>query len=393
MALIYEKDSFSRVAKMLLLFSGVVVLSGCARVQPEAVIVPAAMAATEPLPTPQPIPTPLSPPVAPEKDGVNEVGRIPILMYHSVGENGNYDRHGLNIPPALFRKHLQLMYDNGLYPVNMRDVLAAHIDVPRGKIPVAITFDDARGSQFRYHKGDQIDPNCAIGILESFHKKYGAAWPQRATFFVLPKSQYNPLPFWQAGSEKKKLQFLVKNGYELANHSTSHHPLSRMDAQRLDWEMKTCKAYIQKLAPGATMDTMALPYGIYPKPQFRDVLIKAGNKCITMAWGDANYSPVDKRFDKMAVQRIGSTPGNIEMWIKALARDRKAYGKALRPYVSDGNPDMITVPASQVKWVDKNRLDGTTLEVYNEPKPATKTKEKPKKAVGETASKAPSKPH
>jgi peptidoglycan/xylan/chitin deacetylase (PgdA/CDA1 family) len=297
----------------------------------------------------------------------DELGRIPILMYHSVGERGAYDRHGLNISPALFRRHVQLLHDNGFYPVNVRDLLSPRLNVPAGKSPVAITFDDARGSQFRYRKDGSIDPDCAVGILDAFHKKYGDAWPQRATFFVLPASQYNPAPFWQPGHEKKKVEYLVHAGYEVANHSTSHHPMSYMDAARLIWEEKTCKEYFQRLAPGATMDTLAVPYGIFPRSiALRDVLLNNGARCLMMAWGDASYAPIDKRFDRRAVMRIGSEPGVIEGWIKALVRDRRSNG-TLRPYVSDGDPDTLTVPKSVAKYANTERLDGVRLIAYGDP--------------------------
>jgi hypothetical protein len=264
-----------------------------------------------------------------------------------------------------------MFYENGFYPMNMRDVLSPKMDVPAGKIPIVITFDDGRGSQFRYRKDGTIDPNCAVGILDSFHQKYGEDFPQRAVFYLMPKSKYNPTPFWQPGSEKKKLAYLVAEGYEVANHSTSHRALSKLSGEQLEWEMKTCVGDIKKLAPDATMDTLALPYGIYPQKKYMPILMKY-NKCVLMAWGDANYSPIDKRYDIQAIQRIGSEPGNIERWIKALVRDKKAYGAALRPYVSDGNPDTVTVPDSQMKYVNQARLEGAELITYAEPKPAPK---------------------
>lgn len=328
---------------------------------------PPAPAAVQPSPTPKPA----------DKVPVNEVGRIPVLMYHSVGDPVPYDRHGLNITPALFRKHLQMLHDNGFYPMNMRDILTARIDVPRGKTPVVITFDDARGSQFRYRKDGSIDPNCAVGILDSFHNKYGGAWPQRASFYVLPASKYNPVPFWQAKQDAKKFQYLVSAGYEVANHSTSHHAMSGMDASRLAWEMKTCQEYVKARAPQATMDTVAVPYGIYPKSAaLTDVLVKSGNKCVLMAWGDASYAPTDKRYDPKHVMRIGSEPGNIERWIQALVRDRKSATKSLRPYVSDGDPNTVTVPSTQVKYLNKSVLSGVQTVVYNEPVPASPAKAK-----------------
>jgi peptidoglycan/xylan/chitin deacetylase (PgdA/CDA1 family) len=324
-------------------------------------------------PTKPPAPSP----DAPLSDGVrpNELGRIPILMYHSVGDPpltgklAPLNRLGLSISAALFRKHLEMLYRAGFYPVNLRDILRPGMDVPRGRMPVVLTFDDARKSQFRYRWNGVIDPNCAVGVLSAFHATH-RDWPERATFFVLPQSQYNPIPFGQRGLEKRKCVYLVAHGYELANHSTSHHPMSHMNAKQLTWEMATCARYFQRLVPRAPMNTMALPYGIPPAPALLPVLLggpKAGfeNRCITLAVGVPSYAPADKRFNRLGVMRVGSDPGNIEKWIQRLAWARRSKSAvALRPYVSDGNPAVLSAPASQAKYLAWPLLRAIHVAVY-----------------------------
>ena len=309
----------------------------------------------------------------------DETGRIPILMYHSIGapahRGARYDSQGLNIAPETFRKHLALMYAAHWYPVNMRDVLSSHIDVPAGKTPVVLTFDDARGSQFHYLLDGTIDPNCAVGILEAFHAQH-PDWPLRGTFYVLPKSAWNPAPFWQPGKETEKLRALVADGFEVANHSTTHRMMTHLSGAELTWEMAECQRYVRDRAPGATMDTMALPGGAAPKNHaLWNVLLRGRlgnivyrNRCILMAWGGPSRSWTDKKFDPDRISRIGTGPGWVERAIKALSSRR------IPPYVSDGNPDTVAVPRSEAKFVDPLRLGGATLVVYNDsvgPKPKT----------------------
>ncbi len=301
----------------------------------------------------------------------NELGRIPILMYHAIGapatRGARYDRQGLNIRPETFRNQLKLMYDAGWYPINMRDALSAHIDVPAGKIPVVLTFDDARGSQFFYRKG-RLDPTCAVAIMEDFHREH-PDWPLRGTFYVMGASKWNPVPFYQDGLEAKKLQQLVKEGFEVANHSTSHRSMRRMNAGTLAWEMATCARYVKQREPAATMDTMALPYGDQPRDRkMWDVLLKGSdggtsyeNRCILLAWGGPAYPPVHKRFDRKQIPRMGSEPGYIESWIKRLKP-----GKEYSPYVSDGDPNALTVPRSKEKQVDLGKLDGARLVIWDD---------------------------
>jgi peptidoglycan/xylan/chitin deacetylase (PgdA/CDA1 family) len=315
------------------------------------------------------------PPMAASSFRPNEMGCIPIVMYHSIGERGAYDRHGLNIAPATFRKHLEMMYKAHWYPINARDIFLPERlgAVPAGKTPVAITFDDARGSQFRYLKDGRIDPNCAVGILEAFHKKHGDAWPQRATFFMLPASQYNPAPFGDSRQVVSKCQFLVAAGYELGNHSTSHHSLGPMNAARLIWEVGTCTRAIQAIAPGATMDTMCLPYGVAPRDKtlWRYLLTDGtpnspyNNRGIFLAWGDEAYAPWDKRFDRERIPRIGVDPGYFERTFARLT-------KSGRLYVSDGDPQMLQLPRALEKHLAPERLGGLRLAFVPSPEPTGK---------------------
>jgi peptidoglycan/xylan/chitin deacetylase (PgdA/CDA1 family) len=259
------------------------------------------------------------------------------------------------------------MYAAHWYPVNMRDVLTSHIQVPAGKTPVVLTFDDARGSQFRYLPDGATDPNCAVGILEAFHRQH-PDWPLRATFYVLPKSAWNPVPFWQPGQETKKLRALVADGFEVANHSTTHRMMTHLSGTELTWEMAECQRYVRDRAPQATMDTMALPGGAAPKDHaLWNTLLRGHlgdityrNRCILMAWGGPSRSWADKKFDPDRIARIGVGPGWAERAIKALSTRR------IPPYVSDGNPDTVAVPRSEAKFINPRRLDGARLVVYND---------------------------
>jgi len=313
----------------------------------------------------------------------NEVGYIPVLMYHAIGASSSagtrYDRHGLNIAPETFRDHLQRMYDAGWRPINMRDALTGRIDVPAGRIPVVITFDDARGTQLRYLPDGSMDPDCAVAIMEQFHATR-PDWPLRASFYILPKSKWNPVPFYQPGREARKLQYLVSQGYELANHSTSHRRMDRMDAHTLAWEMAECVRYVRARAPRATMDTMALPMGYVPRTRaLLDVLLKGSeggtqyeNRCILRAWGGPTLPPTHRDFDPRKVLRIGSDPGNVESWIKHLKR-----GGEMEPFVSDGSQDTVTVPKRFEKFLCRPRLTGQSVVTYEDRPPKPKSSAKP----------------
>jgi peptidoglycan/xylan/chitin deacetylase (PgdA/CDA1 family) len=306
----------------------------------------------------------------------NEVGLIPIIEYHAIGGEAEfkggarYDVRGLNIAPDTFRSQLKRMYAAGWYPVNMRDALSPRMNVPRGKIPVVLTFDDARPSQFRYLQSGKLDPDCAVGILEAFHRQH-PGWRTRASFYVLPENGRddrfydNGVPFDQDGLETRKLRFLVQHGYEIGNHSTTHRSMYCLSARTLRWEMAHCARYVRMQVPGVTVDTMALPYGIAPSdPYLWDTLLSGTmngityhNRCILWADGGPAYPPTHRKFDPRRIPRILPTPGNVEHWIETL----KPGGES-EPYVSDGDPDTVTAPTDRLSDVDRHRLSGAKLQ-------------------------------
>lgn len=339
-------------------------------------------------------------PAGPRKP--NEVGLIPIIMYHSIGEGSwrphplRYDRRGLNIAPDTFRKQLQMMHDAGWYPMNMRDVLTARLAVPAGKTPVVITFDDARGSQLRLLPNGAVDPNCAVGILDEFSRTH-PDWPRRASFYVLPRNRYNPVPFWQPGKERQKLAYLVNAGYEIGNHSTTHPFMTHMSLDRLQWEVAECIRYVRSLEPRATMDTFCVPYGAMPRtPGGVEALLHGSqggttyrNRCLLEAWGGPAYPTTHRKFKATNVTRIGTAPGEVERAIRELT-----LGRALHEYVSDGDPNTVTVPSWASGLVDSKRLEGARLVVYPDtpPRAAPKAKAAPKRPARKSARAKPGQP-
>ena len=137
-----------------------------------------------------------------------------------------------------------------------------------------------------------------------------------------------------------------------------------MSAVQLRWEMAEALRDIRRAAPRATMDTMALPYGIAPKdPQlWRWLLsgIQGGtryqNRCILLASGGPAYPLAHRLFDRSRIPRIEPIPGNVEHWIDAL---RPGSEKA--PFVSDGQYNTVTIPAPELINLNRRRLHGARL--------------------------------
>jgi hypothetical protein len=119
---------------------------------------------------------------------VNELGRIPILMYHAFTEDES-KLDEWTVTPEIFRADLTWLWEHDFFVVSIRSMIHNELDVPPGKHPVVLTFDDASSGQFRLLKDAtgafSPDPVTAVGVMEAFY----AAHPDfgRGGFFgVLP---------------------------------------------------------------------------------------------------------------------------------------------------------------------------------------------------------------
>jgi len=289
----------------------------------------------------------------------NELGLIPILMYHEIGGKPYARDPALVRTVADFKKDLELLYAAGFRPVNLSDVLNNDIKLPPGKSPVVITFDDARPSQFRLiETADErrVDPNCAVGILQAFHKKH-SDWEVRATFFVLPRSTRTQEPFGQPGSDDK-FRYLVEQGMELANHSIYHRSFRSMTPEQIQAEVGGAHNRILEAAPNAKISAIALPMGVYPRKKYWPYLLRGTHEGKTYQYKAALQAawrpippPASKHYDPLRLERIApvNTVNGIRWWIKKL-------GTSGERYVSDGDPNVISVPKAAEKEVHLARL-------------------------------------
>jgi peptidoglycan/xylan/chitin deacetylase (PgdA/CDA1 family) len=205
-----------------------------------------------------------------KNDGINEYGKIPVVMYHGIelipdeetGYNGgNTDKYGYSRTVESFKDDLEMFYQLGYMPISINDYVDGNIDVPYGKSPMVITFDDGLLTQFNVildDNGNQVvDPNCAVGILESFKEKYD--WDLTAMFYL------NSRMFDQWEHIEFKLNYLVEHGYELGNHTYSHMNLGKATDDEIQTDIGRLEELVHKYLPTYEFRAMSLPYGAYPE--------------------------------------------------------------------------------------------------------------------------------
>lgn len=274
----------------------------------------------------------------------NEFGMVMVLEYHRISDNeSEYTRSIKN-----FKEDLQLLYDKGYCLVSFHDLMEGKIDIPPGKSPVVFTFDDSTEGQFRYIKqGGKtvIDPQCALGMMKEFSQKH-PDFGYCGLFNVLPTL------FEQDSYVKKKLDYLVKNGFEIGNHTWSHPSLGKLDDESVKKEIATLQKRVKSLCPQAGIDILCLPHGSTPKN--RELMFHGSYDRITYK----NKWALLVGSNPMYPQYHYKNPGNLIPRIQVMDYDPKdgsgLEGSAywleffdkhpeLR-YISDGNPSTICAP-------------------------------------------------
>lgn len=289
-----------------------------------------------------------------EKANINELGKVPIMMYHGIVDTkssetkytgGNVDKDGYNRTTEAFRSDLEFYYKNNYRMIRLTDYVDGNIDVEFGKTPIILTFDDGREDNFKVlEKKDGkliIDPNCAIGILEEFKKKY-PDFNVTATFFV------NEELFNQKEYNEDILKWLVENGYDIGNHTLNHPDFTKINKEKASEEVAGIYQILDNIIPNKYVNIVALPYGSPYKTShnnFNTILNSEidgktyqTKAALRVGW-EAELSPFNQDFNSKFLKRIRAYDNNgkefdIEMSFKLLEKNR---------YISDGDKDTIVI--------------------------------------------------
>ena len=302
------------------------------------------------------------------QDNINELGRVPVMMYHGIVNKkssetsytgGNVDKDGYNRTVEAFKEDLEFYYQNGYRMIRAIDYVNGIIDVPYGKSPIVLTFDDGNTNNIKVNgvtlDGEIIiDENSAVGVLESFKKKY-PDFNVTATFFV------NGSLFQQSEYNEKILKWLVENGYDIGNHTKTHVNFSDASTKESEEEVGFVYNKLDSIIPDKYVKLVALPFGSpYKKTHanFSHIINSNYNginyetvSTFRVGWMP-DYSPFSKDFDKEFIMRVRAYDNNgvdfdIEASFRILEKNR---------YVSDGNVDTIVIKESDASYINDTNL-------------------------------------
>ncbi|TYC11061.1 polysaccharide deacetylase family protein [Actinomadura syzygii] len=292
-------------------------------------------------PLPSATPTAPIPAAAPGAVAVkaNELGQVPVLMYHRIVPKPemSLDRSTKELYDELTR-----LAKGGYVPVTAAEFVNGVFNVPAGRHPVVLTFDDSTPGHFALDAAGNPKPDTAVAIILRVAQENPGFRPT-ATFYL--NKELFGMDDTQAPAG---LNWLRRHGFELGNHTVSHPSLAGMPEKRVQDEIGGMEDRIVRLT-GAHTTTFAYPFGAVPR---KKAWAEKENgryafQGIFLAGWRPSISPFDEDFDRWNIDRVRSE-GKIKendctrycstAWLEYLDKNPDER------YTSDGDPNTVTFP-------------------------------------------------
>ncbi len=309
---------------------------------------PAGSSATPVSPTPSataPIPAAAPGAVAAK---ANELGQVPVLMYHRIMKKPelSLDRSSKELYDELTR-----LARSGYVPVTAAEFVGGRFDVPAGRHPVVLTFDDSTPGHFGLDARGDPKPDTAVAVIEQVARENPGFRPV-ATFYLNKD-------LFQLGEAEAAagVRWLVQHGFELGNHTTTHPDLAGMSEKQVRDEIGGMEDEILRVS-GTHTSTLAYPFGSAPrKKAWAREDARYRFQGIFLAGWRPSESPFDEKFDRWAINRVRSEGKIAEndckrycstAWLEYLDRNPDER------YTSDGDPDTVTIPRAAQDRIAKD---------------------------------------
>ncbi|GAA3243329.1 polysaccharide deacetylase family protein [Nonomuraea helvata] len=277
----------------------------------------------------------------------NELGQIPVLMFHRVIDKPSTtdDR-----TPQQFRADLERLAREGYVPITATEMVTGKIDIPAGKHPVVLTFDDSSPSQLTLNEVGVPAPNTAVAILKDVAAKNPGFRP-KATFYVTRDMFGKTVREEQA----ETLGWLKENGFDIGNHTRDHINLRGRSHKEVEEQIGSIAKQINSLT-GINPTTIALPYGNAPTQ--REWAMHGGKEYNHQGAFLAGYtpaaSPFSKAFDPVAIPRIKvmEKKGDCKQFCSEAWLDWLKSNPDMR-YTSDGDVTTVAYPKFKTPYLRK----------------------------------------
>jgi peptidoglycan/xylan/chitin deacetylase (PgdA/CDA1 family) len=206
---------------------------------------------------------------------------VPILLYHRVAERAPGKKPGLHVPPRLFARQVAALEREGYTAVTLAQVRRHWDGGPAlPDRPVVLSFDDGFVDQYVH----------AARILRR------RGWPGVLYLQVGRLGERGAIT-------RRQVARMLRDGWELGAHSLSHADLTEVDPEQLEAEVGGSRFALQRMFPGAPVESFAYPYGRFDAAVVAAVRAAGFADATTTRRGAA--SPADGRYrlDRIVVNK------------------------------------------------------------------------------------------
>ncbi|HVC55301.1 MAG TPA: polysaccharide deacetylase family protein [Stellaceae bacterium] len=178
-----------------------------------------------------------------------EAHEIPILLYHSIANDGPSELDPYRVTPAVFRQHLRLLRRLGYHSISLDEwaaCIAARTPL-RGR-PVVITFDDGYKNFIKH----------AAPLLEraDFRATVFVATERVGGVADWDKTEGPPLELM----DWDDLRSLEARGFLVASHTTAHRDLTKLADDEIERDSVEARATLRREL-GHDVAAIAFPWG------------------------------------------------------------------------------------------------------------------------------------
>lgn len=281
----------------------------------------------------------------------NELGQIPVLMYHRIIENpGSQDDR----TPDKFRADLERLARDGYVPITAAEYVTGKIGIPAGKHPVVLTFDDSSPSQLSLDDLGVPRKDTAVAIMREVAAKHEGFRPV-ATFYVTRDMFGKSTQEEQAQS----LLWLKDNGFDIGNHTLDHVNLRTRSQKDVARQIAAVQKVVGSLAFAKPV-TLALPYGNQPRKKEWARSGKSGDVAynhggVFLAGYTPAPAPYSKNFDPLGIPRIRAMDkkGDCAQFCSTAWLDWLKDNPDMR-YTSDGDANTVAFPKFKAPYLRKS---------------------------------------
>ncbi len=231
--------------------------------------------------------------------------RVPILMYHSIADDGPSELAPYRVSCAAFREQLRYLRRNGYHSISLND-WAEHIAQRRpvwGR-PVIITFDDGYRDFIENALPELERADFSATVFVVTEKAGGLAdWD--------PVSEPLALMDWD------ELKTITEKGIAVGSHSAGHKDLASLPLDQVLQEGELSRSTLKERL-GLEIDIIAFPWGKSSR-RARNVLAEAGYAVGVRSWGGTS----DLNDDPLNLSRIEiEASDDIDAFAKKLTMER-----------------------------------------------------------------------